>query len=108
MLCALMLHGIGGEVDCPEVITVDEGGALEGAMELLEKLAQPESLNHAIGHNAVLDLSFGVRDNRLSLGGLGDEVGAQEHDVTRSGPACIKEVCHIGVKYQQHTMGLAA
>jgi hypothetical protein len=35
----MMLHGIGGEVDLAGVVAVDEGGALEGAVELLEKLA---------------------------------------------------------------------
>jgi hypothetical protein len=32
-----MLHKI-GEVDCADVVSVDEGGALKGAMELLEQL----------------------------------------------------------------------
>jgi hypothetical protein len=39
-----MLHGIGGEEDCVDVVAVDEGGALKGAMELLEELAQPGGL----------------------------------------------------------------
>jgi hypothetical protein len=39
VLRVLMLHGIGGEVDRVDVVVVDEGGALEGAVELLEKLA---------------------------------------------------------------------
>ena len=39
MLCVLMLHKIGGEVDRADVVSVDERGALEGAVELLEKLA---------------------------------------------------------------------
>jgi hypothetical protein len=28
VLRALMLHGIGGEVDCADVVAVDEGGTL--------------------------------------------------------------------------------
>jgi hypothetical protein len=31
-----MMHGIGGEVDRVDVIAVDEGGTLKGAVELLE------------------------------------------------------------------------
>jgi nucleoside-triphosphatase THEP1 len=40
VLHALMLHKI-GEVDRADIVVVDEGGALEGAVELLEKLAEP-------------------------------------------------------------------
>jgi hypothetical protein len=39
MLRALMLHGVGGEVDRADVVAVDEGGALEGTVELVEELA---------------------------------------------------------------------
>jgi hypothetical protein len=39
-----MLHVIGGEVDRADVIGVDEGGALEGAVELLKNLAEQEAL----------------------------------------------------------------
>jgi hypothetical protein len=79
---ALMLHEIGGEVDRADVVAVDEGCTLEGAVELLEKMAQPGGVGHAVGHNVVLDLSAGARDNRLALGGPGDETDAQEHGVT--------------------------
>jgi hypothetical protein len=40
-----MLHGIGGEVDCADVVAIDEGDVLKGAVELLEKLAQPVGLS---------------------------------------------------------------
>ena len=72
----LMLHEIGGYIDRVDVVAVDEGGTLERAMELLEKLAQPGSLVHVIGHSVVLVLGAGARDDRLALGDLGDEVGA--------------------------------
>jgi hypothetical protein len=35
MLRALMLHEAGGEVDRADVVTVDEGGALKRAVELV-------------------------------------------------------------------------
>jgi nucleoside-triphosphatase THEP1 len=73
---ALMLHEVGEEVDRADVVVIDEGGALEGAVELLKKLAEPRDLDHVVGHNAVLDLSVGARDDGLPLRGLGDEVGA--------------------------------
>jgi hypothetical protein len=38
VLHALMLHGIGAEVDRADVVAVDEGGALKRAVKLLEKL----------------------------------------------------------------------
>lgn len=50
-----MLHEI-GEVDRAEVVTVDEGEALEGVVELSKKLTELGGLDHAIGHNVILDL----------------------------------------------------
>jgi hypothetical protein len=83
-----MLHGIGGEVNCADVVAVDECGALEEAVELLEKLAKPRGLGHVVGHSAVLGLSAGAGDDGLPLCGPGDEVGAQKHIVTGSGRRC--------------------
>jgi hypothetical protein len=39
VLRALMLYGIGGEVDRADVVTVDEGGTLKGTVELVEELS---------------------------------------------------------------------
>jgi hypothetical protein len=82
MFRALMLHGVGGEVDRADVVAVDEGGALEGTVELVEELAQPGGLCHAVGHGTVLVLIAGARDDGLTLGGPRDKVDAQEHGVT--------------------------
>jgi hypothetical protein len=70
-----MLHGIGGEVDHADFVTIDKGGALKGAVELMEELAQLRGLCHTISHDAVLGLGAGARDDGLSLGGPRDEVG---------------------------------
>jgi hypothetical protein len=70
MLRTLMLHGISGEVDSVDVVVVDQGGMLEGAMELMEELVQPGSLCHVVGHSAVLNLGAGAGDDGLPLGGL--------------------------------------
>jgi hypothetical protein len=92
-----MLHGIGGEVDCANVIAVDEGGALEGTVELVEELSQPGGLCHAVGHGAVLGLSTGARDDGLPLCGPGDKVGAQEYGVTGGGSTCVWTASLVGV-----------
>jgi hypothetical protein len=92
-----MLHEIGGEVDCADVVAVDEGGALEGTVELVEELSQPGGLCHAVGHGAVLGLSTRVRDDGLPLGGLGDELGTQEHGVTEGGSTCVWTASPVGV-----------
>ena len=42
MLRALMLHGIGGEVDGTNVVAVDESGTLKGAVELVKKVGGKE------------------------------------------------------------------
>jgi hypothetical protein len=97
VLRALMLHGVGGEVDCADVVAVDEGGALEGTVELVEELSQPGGLCHAVGHGAVLGLSTGARDDGLPLGGSGDEVDAQKHDVTGGGSTHVWTASPVGV-----------
>jgi hypothetical protein len=68
VLRALMLHEVGGEVDRTDVVAVDESGALEGTVELVEELTQPGGLGHTVGHGTVLGLSAGARDDGLPLG----------------------------------------
>jgi hypothetical protein len=97
MFHALMLHGIGGEVDGADIVAVDEGGALEWAVELVEELAQPGGLRHAVGHDAVLSLCAGAGDDGLPLGGPGDEVGTQEYDIAGCGAACVRAAGPVGV-----------
>jgi hypothetical protein len=60
-------------------------------VDLLEKLAQPRGLGHAVGHITVLDLCARAGDNSIALGGPGDEIGAHEHNVTGSG------TMHVGI-----------
>jgi hypothetical protein len=92
-----MLHKIGGEVDGADVVVVDEGGGLEGTVELVEELSQLGGLGHTVGHGAVLGLSTGARDDGLSLGGPGDEVGAQEHGVAGGGSTRVWTASPVGV-----------
>jgi hypothetical protein len=102
-----MLHGVGGEVDRADVVAVDEGGALEGTVELVEELAQLGGLCHAVGHGTVLGLSAGARDDGLSLGGLRDEVGAQEHGIVGGGPVRVGTTSpvNIGVDHKLRRRG---
>jgi hypothetical protein len=107
MLRALMLHGVGGEVDRADVVAVDECGTLEGTVELMEELAQLGGLCHAVGHGTVLGLSAGARDDGLSLGGPRDEVAAQEHGVTGGGPARVgtASLVSVGVDHELRRRG---
>jgi hypothetical protein len=43
-------------------------------MELLEKLPEPTSFSHIVGHGAILSLNARSEDNVLALGGPGDEL----------------------------------
>jgi hypothetical protein len=109
VLRALMLHGVGGEVDRTDVVAVDESGALEGTVELVEELAQPGGLCHTVGHGTVLGLSAGARDDGLPLGGPRDEVGTQEHGVTGGGPTRVGTASpvSIGVDHELRRRGWA-
>jgi hypothetical protein len=68
---------------------------------------RPPHLFHAVGHNAVLGLCGGVGDDRLLLGGLRDEVGVQEHDVTGSGTARVGTTnpVKVGVNHELRRRG---
>jgi hypothetical protein len=97
MIRVLMLHGIGGEVDDANVVVLDEGGTLKGVVELVEELAHPGGLCHAIGHSAVLGLGTGAGDDELPLGSSGNEVEAQEHGIAGGGPARVGAACPVSV-----------
>jgi hypothetical protein len=67
MLRALVLNGVGGEVDDADVVTVDECALRQRSVEILKKLPQPAGLCHAIGHGPVLGLGTQARDDVLTL-----------------------------------------
>jgi hypothetical protein len=97
MLRSLMLHGVGGEIYGADVVAVDKGGALEGAVELVEELAHPGRLGHAVSHSAVLDLCTGARDDGLKHGRPRDEVGTQKYDITGGGSARVGVASPVSV-----------
>jgi hypothetical protein len=97
MLGALVLHGVGGEVDGADVVAVDQSGPRQGAVQLHKQLTKPTRLCHAVGHGTVLRLSARTRDDVLTLRGPGDEVVTQEHRVVRSGPASVGTTGPISV-----------
>jgi hypothetical protein len=97
MLRALMLYGVGGEVDGADIVAVDKGGALKGAVELVEELAHPRCLGHAVSHNAVLGLNAGAGDDGLALGGPRDEVGAQEYGIAGGRASRVGAASLVGV-----------
>jgi hypothetical protein len=69
MLCALMLNGVGGEVNGADVVAVDDSALRQRSMKLLEELPEPTSFSYAIDHGAVLSLGARARDDVLTLGG---------------------------------------
>jgi hypothetical protein len=57
-----MLHWIGAHVDCRDVITVDNGGALNGAIKLDEELTKPNRFGNGMCNRATLNLIRGPGD----------------------------------------------
>jgi hypothetical protein len=62
VLCALVLYMVSGEVDDPDVVTIDvvtidKCAPAQRTVKLLKQLMQPTGLNHAISNNMVLYLS---------------------------------------------------
>jgi hypothetical protein len=69
MLYVLMLDGFAEEIDCVDVVVVDEASPQQGVVQLLKKLTEPACLHH----DMVLCLST-TGDNILVLQGLEDKV----------------------------------
>jgi hypothetical protein len=76
MLGALVLNGVGGEVDGADVVAVDQSGQRQGAMQLHNQLLKPTCLFHAVGHGVVLRLSARMGDDVLTFREPRDEVVA--------------------------------
>jgi hypothetical protein len=76
-------------------------------VELVEELAHPGGLRHIVGHNAVLGLCAGARDDGLPLGGPGDEVDTEEHDIAGGGPARVgaADPVSVGVDHKLRRRG---
>jgi poly-beta-hydroxyalkanoate depolymerase len=67
MLGALVLNGVGGEVDDADIVVVDQSGPRQGAVQLHKQLMKPTHLCHVVGHDVVLRLSAQTGDDVLTL-----------------------------------------
>jgi hypothetical protein len=105
MLCALVLNGVGGEVDGVDVITVDESALQQRSMELLEELPEPTSFSYAVGHDAILNLGARAGDDVLALGGPGDEIVTEKHSIARGGPTCIRATRLVRIRVDRQLGG---
>jgi hypothetical protein len=66
MLGALILDGVGGEVDRTDVGAVDQGGSRQGAMEHRKQMTDSTRLRHAVGHGVVLRLNTQRQENQTN------------------------------------------
>jgi hypothetical protein len=105
MLYALVLNGVGGEVDGADVIAVDESALRQRSMELLEELPEPTSFSYAVGHSAILSLGARAGDDILALGGPGDEIVTEKHSVARGGPMCIRATRPVRIRVDRQLRG---
>jgi hypothetical protein len=98
MLGALVLNGVGGEVEGVDVVAVDQSGLRQGAVQLHKQLmTKPTRLCHVVGHGAVFRLSARTGDDVLTLQGPGDEVVTQEHSAAPSGPVSIGTTSPVSI-----------
>jgi hypothetical protein len=74
-------------------------------MELLEDLPEPTSFSHAVGHGAILSLGTRSGDDVLALGGPGDEVVTEEHNIARGGPACFRTTRLVCIRVDRQLRG---
>jgi hypothetical protein len=98
MLYALVLNGVGGEVDGVDIVAIDESALRQRSMELLKELPEPTSFSYAVGHGAILSLGARPGDDVLMLGGPEDEIVAEKHSVARGGPTCIRATRSVRIR----------
>jgi hypothetical protein len=60
MLSARVLNRVGGEVNCTDVVTINNSGTTKGASKFTQELAQPTGFSDAIGDSTILRLSGGA------------------------------------------------
>jgi hypothetical protein len=104
MLGALMLNGVGGEVDGANVVIVDQRALRQRTLEHMEQLPQPSGLSHTIGDSTVLGLHAKhlllvsqMADYHLPFcvdGGVGEGRATLEKAVLRSPPEVEQDVLH--------------
>jgi len=97
VLSALMLYGVGGEVDDANIVAVDKTSGVQGMVNLLEQLSQPSDFSNAVGNSPIFCLGAGPGDSGLSLRGTGDQAVPEEDGVARGGPAGIRAACPINI-----------
>jgi hypothetical protein len=98
MLYTLVLNEVDGEVDGADIVIVDESALWQWSMELLEELPEPTSFSHAVGHDTILSLSAWSGKDVLALGGLGDELIVEEHNIARGGPVHIQATRPVRIR----------
>lgn len=98
MLGALVLDGVGGEVDSTDVVTIDNCGAPKRAAKFLQKMAQPAGLSDSICNGAIFSLCTGPGHCGLALGRPGHEVVPEKHCITRCGFAGVRTACPISIR----------
>jgi hypothetical protein len=83
MFCALVLNRIGGEINCTDVITINQSTLGQRAIEFMQQLAQPASVNNSIFHCMVFSSCTGPRNYILALGGPGNEIATNEDPIRK-------------------------
>jgi hypothetical protein len=97
MLRALILNGVGGEVNGVDVVAIEKSAARWQSLELMQELAQPGSLSHTIGDGTVLGFGARAGDDSLPLGRPGDQIVPEEHDIARRGAMSARVASPVGV-----------
>jgi hypothetical protein len=97
MLRALMLNGVGGEVNDADVVAIEKSEARWWSLELMQELVQPGGLSHTIGDGMVLGFGAGAGDDSLPLSRPGDQVVPEEHDIARCGAMSVRVASPAGV-----------
>ena len=97
VLGALMLYGVGGEVDGANIVTVDKAGGIQGMVNFLEQLPQPGDLSDAVGNCPVFSLGTRPGDGGLPLGGPGDQAVPEEDGISGGGAAGVRAAGPISI-----------
>jgi hypothetical protein len=84
VLHALMLHWSCREINSTDIVTVNQGGAMNQRVKFPQELAEPCSLSNDIDDGLILSLDTGARDGRLPLRGPRNQIVPEKYNIVRS------------------------
>jgi len=92
---ALMLHQVCREIQCTDIITINECRTFKGNVQLQKQLTKPGGLGNCVSNGTVLSVSTRTGHSGLSLRRPGNQIISKEQNISRRGATSIPPNLHL-------------